>query len=177
MQVRDRVRELRRARAGDLRPHPMNWRTHPELQQNALRGVLAEIGFAGALLARELADGTLQLIDGHLRAELLPDALVPVLVLDVDEREAHELLATLDPISALAEASSTSLAELLATVTTENESIREMLRSLATSEELPAARACRLWRWAVASGARAPRGTSSARRDRIARTYGWPASS
>ena len=52
-----------------LRPHPRNWRTHPAAQQDALRGVLAEIGYADALLARELADGSLQLIDGHLRAE------------------------------------------------------------------------------------------------------------
>ena len=33
----------------------------------AVRGVLAEIGYADALLARELPDGSLQLIDGHLR--------------------------------------------------------------------------------------------------------------
>ena len=32
--------------AGRLRPHPNNWRTHPRAQQDALRGVLAEIGYA-----------------------------------------------------------------------------------------------------------------------------------
>ena len=45
MNIRDRIKELRRVRAGDLRPHPKNWRTHPENQHNALRGMLAEVGY------------------------------------------------------------------------------------------------------------------------------------
>src|SRR5919201_2122671 len=111
MQIRDRIKELRRVRAAELRPNPRNWRVHPPAQQDALRGVLAEVGYADALLARELADGTLMLIDGHLRAETTPDAVVPVLVLDVDEAEADKLLATLDPLAALAETDSEALAK------------------------------------------------------------------
>ena len=88
MQVRDRIVELRRVPAGELRPHPKNWRTHPKAQQEALRGILAEIGYADALIAWQLPDGALQLIDGHLRAETTPDQEVPVLVLDVTEEEA-----------------------------------------------------------------------------------------
>lgn len=95
MDVRDRVKELRRVRAGDLRPSPRNWRTHPQAQREALRGVLAEIGYADALLVRELDDGGPELIDGHLRAETTPDT--EVLVLDVDADEAAKLLLTLDP--------------------------------------------------------------------------------
>ncbi|MGQ0614693.1 MAG: hypothetical protein ACT4PV_13235 [Planctomycetaceae bacterium] len=85
MQVRDRIVEFRRVPARTLRPHPSNWRTHPKAQQEALRGILAEVGYADALLARRLEDGSLQLIDGHLRAETTPDQEVPVLVLDVTE--------------------------------------------------------------------------------------------
>src|ERR1039457_1353233 len=70
VQIDDRSKELRRVRASDLIPHPENWRLHPGSQVAALRGVLSHIGFAGALVARELPDGTLQLIDGHLRAEI-----------------------------------------------------------------------------------------------------------
>jgi hypothetical protein len=44
MNVRDRVKELRRVRAGDLIPNERNWRTHPDRQKDALRGVLAEVG-------------------------------------------------------------------------------------------------------------------------------------
>ncbi|MCP4549657.1 MAG: hypothetical protein GY835_24645, partial [bacterium] len=57
MIIRDRITELRRVKASELRPHPANWRTHPKAQQDALRGVLAEIGYADALLCRELPDG------------------------------------------------------------------------------------------------------------------------
>ncbi|CAN0373173.1 unnamed protein product, partial [Ectocarpus sp. 4 AP-2014] len=39
MKIRDRVKELRRVRAGDLKPHPQNWRTHPRFQQDVWRGV------------------------------------------------------------------------------------------------------------------------------------------
>ena len=69
MSIRDRVKELRRVRASDLRPSPHNWRVHPPTQREALRAVLDEVGYAGALLARELADGSLELVDGHLRAD------------------------------------------------------------------------------------------------------------
>ena len=127
MQIRDRIKELRRVKASLLRPHPKNWRTHPAEQQDALRGVLAEIGYAGALLARELADGTLELIDGHLRAETTPEAEVPVLVLDLDEHEAAKLLAVHDPLAGMAEANEAAFADLLEHVETENDAVRALL--------------------------------------------------
>ena len=114
-------------KASQLRPHPKNWRTHPAAQQDALRGVLAEIGYAGALLARELPDGSLELIDGHLRAETTPDVEVPVLVLDLDEQEAAKLLALHDPLAGMAEANDDVLAELLAQVETENDAVQALL--------------------------------------------------
>src|SRR5271169_178149 len=74
IQIRDRIKELRRFRAKDLLPNPKNWRRHPKAQVEALRDLLAEVGYADALLVRELADGRLMLIDGHLRAETTPNA-------------------------------------------------------------------------------------------------------
>ncbi len=135
MHIRDRIKELRRVRASDLRPNPRNWRTHPDRQRDALRGVLAEIGYADALLARELADGTLELVDGHLRAETTPEVEVPVLVLDLSEQEAAKLLVLLDPLAALAETDSGALASLLADVETDNEAVRRMLDHLAAQPE------------------------------------------
>ena len=137
MQIRDRIKALRRIPAASLRPNPRNWRTHPRSQQDAIRGILAEIGYAGALVARELDDGSLELIDGHLRAELTSDAEVPVLVLDVDEDEAAKLLALYDPLGAMAEANEAMLDELLSSVTTENEALRKALDRLGsrTSQE------------------------------------------
>jgi ParB-like chromosome segregation protein Spo0J len=134
MQIRDRIRSLRRVPASSLRPHPQNWRTHPPAQQAAIRGALAEIGYASALLARELPDGSLQLIDGHLRAETTPDALVPVLVLDLDEDEAAKLLATFDPLAALASTDVTALQELLGQIDCHDPALQAMLADLAPKE-------------------------------------------
>ena len=36
MNVRDRIKGLRRVKASRLRPHPKNWRTHPVAQQDAV---------------------------------------------------------------------------------------------------------------------------------------------
>jgi ParB-like chromosome segregation protein Spo0J len=127
MEIRDRIKELRRVRAGDLRPNARNWRTHSDRQRDALRGLLAEIGYASALVARELADGSLELIDGHLRAETTPDAEVPVLIVDVDEREAAKLLATLDPLAGMAGKDEDLLAGLLRDVETDSAAVRAML--------------------------------------------------
>ena len=91
MEIRDRIVELRRVRAKDLLPNPKNWRRHPKAQASALRGLLDEIGIAGALLAWALPGGRLQLIDGHLRAEMLPDEEVQFLILDFNEAEAGTL--------------------------------------------------------------------------------------
>jgi hypothetical protein len=138
MKIRDRIKQLRRIRACDLVPNPKNWRTHPAQQQDALKGLLAELGYCDALLARELPDGSLMLIDGHLRAETTPDAEVPVLVLDVSEEEADKLLATLDPLAALAEADSARLSALLETVHSDNDAVQKLLADLASSESAPA---------------------------------------
>jgi ParB-like chromosome segregation protein Spo0J len=130
MHIRDRITELRRVRASELRPNPRNWRTHPPAQQDALRGLIAEVGYADALLARELDDGTLMLIDGHLRAETTPDAVVPVLVLDVDEDEAAKLLLTLDPLAGMATISDVKLRDLLERVDTESAAVAALIDRL-----------------------------------------------
>ncbi len=146
MKIRDRIRELRRVPASQLRPNAKNWRVHPRRQQDALRAMLAEVGYADALLARELPDGSLELIDGHLRAETTPDQEVPVLVLDVDEQEAAKLLALLDPLAGLAETNEDALRGLLREVETESQSLQAVLDELAaegdaapgeTPEDLP----------------------------------------
>ena len=130
-EIRDRIRELRRVKARELLPNPKNWRRHSKLQTDALRGLLREIGYADALLAREKPDGRLMLIDGHLRAQTTPDAEVPVLVLDVTEEEADKILATLDPLAALAESDSARIEALLRTVRTDDVAVKDLLRGIA----------------------------------------------
>jgi DNA modification methylase len=141
MKIRDRIKELRRVPGSQLAPNPKNWRTHPASQLDALRGVLAEVGFAGAHLARELADGSLQLIDGHARAEIVGDAVVPVLVTDLTEQEADKILATFDPIGAMAGADKGKLADLMESVRFDSPALEAMLDSLKVDNGILADRA------------------------------------
>jgi DNA modification methylase len=129
--IRDRIKELRRVPADQLQPNPKNWRKHPEAQANALRGVLAEVGIASAVLARETPEGGLMLIDGHLRTETLHNAEIPVLVLDVTEEEADKILATFDPLGAMAESDADALRALLEDVETGSQELADMLTALA----------------------------------------------
>ena len=135
MQIRDRIKELRRVPASQLRPNPKNWRTHPQEQADALRGVLAEVGIADACIAREMPDGSLMLLDGHLRTETLGGEIVPVLVLDVNEKEADKILATLDPLAAMAEKNDELARKLIDEIETESEAIRKLVDDLIASEE------------------------------------------
>lgn len=134
--IRDRIKQLIRVKGSELRPNPLNWRTHPPEQADAMRGILAEIGFAGAALARRLPDGSLMLIDGHLRAETAPDAEIPVLELDVTEEEAAKILATYDPIGALAGANAANLEATLKMAQFESPAVTQMLSELAQDNGL-----------------------------------------
>ena len=136
-EIRDRVVGLVRVRARDLVPHPSNWRTHDDRQRAALRGILGEVGFAGALLARRLEDGRYGLIDGHLRAETTPDMEVPVLVLDVTEEEAAKILATHDPLAAMAGQDDRILRELLDGIRTDSDALKDLWADLAKRPPAP----------------------------------------
>ena len=129
-QIRNRIKELRSVKAGDLIPNKKNWRTHPIAQREALEGILETIGYADALIARESAEGLI-LIDGHLRAETTPDAEVPVLILDITEREADTMLATLDPLASMAGRDELKLSELLEDIDSDHEAVQNLIASLA----------------------------------------------
>lgn len=137
--IRNRTLELRTVRAGDLMAHPRNWRRHPEEQRRVLRGVLRDVGFVGAVVARKRKDGSLELVDGHLRADLDPEAQIPVLVTDLSEQEALAVLATHDPITGMAETDRETLRALLDEVSFASDSVEdwldEMAASLGDSEE------------------------------------------
>ena len=131
----NRVKELRHVRAGDLKADDCNWRRHPQAQRDALEVILKRVGYADAVIARETPDG-LVIIDGHLRAELDAEQVVPVLVTDLSEAEAGELLLTLDPLAAMAEADTQALAEL-ANSMPDDEDFRELLTGLHDADLFP----------------------------------------
>src|SRR5438105_15704359 len=120
--IRNRIKDHRRVRAGALVPHEWNFRLHPESQRRALEALYREVGFARSLLAYELPDGRLKLIDGHLRQDTLdPDERITVEVLDVSDDEARKLLLSIDPLAQLADYDTRALDALRQTVASDNE--------------------------------------------------------
>ena len=130
MNVQDRVTEMRLVPADQLIANPANWRRHPQAQQRALAAVLDEVGFAGAVIAREDDDGGLVIIDGHARAEMVGEATVPVLVTDLTEAEANVVLATYDPIGAMAVRDDEALLRVLDRTEANNEVLTALLGDL-----------------------------------------------
>jgi len=137
MQIKNRIKELRIVSASQLVKSGYNWRTHSDYQLSLLRDIIEEVGFAGAVIARERSDGSLEIIDGHARAELAGNEEVPVLILDVNDTEAKKILATYDPIGALAGTDSERLDALLGEVEIASQGVTQMLEQLRAKVEPP----------------------------------------
>lgn len=116
-----------------LLANPKNFRLHPKHQQDALAGVLREVGVVQNVIVNQR---TGFLLDGHLRVSLaLRDghAAVPVTYVDLSESEEALVLATLDPISAMAGTDAAKLDDLLRDVSTGDAHVQQMLDDLATA--------------------------------------------
>jgi hypothetical protein len=131
---RYRIKGHRRLRAGDLVPHELNPRTHSDAQRAVLAALYEEIGFARSLLAYELPDGRLKLIDGHLRRALDPDMDVEVEVLDVSDDEARKLLLSIDPLAGLAGYDAQVLDDLRRVTDTSSDILRDLWDTIAANE-------------------------------------------
>lgn len=121
----------------ELKENPSNWRTHPDAQVAALGDVIADVGWAGACLFNER---TGRLIDGHARKKVAMtrgDKRVPVLVGSWTEEQERKILATLDPLSAMASADAAKLQALLAEVAGGSAAVDAMLKELAAANPLP----------------------------------------
>lgn len=116
-----------------LLANPLNFRVHPKAQQDALAGVLDEVGWVQDVIVNQR---TGHLIDGHLRVSLAiskDEPMVPVVYVDLDEHEERLILATIDPLSAMAATDSVKLDELLREVITGDAAVQAMLSDLAES--------------------------------------------
>ena len=114
-----------------LTPNAKNWRRHPAAQRDALEGVLSDVGWAGAALYNE---ATGRLVDGHLRLDVAlrrGDEAIPVLIGSWSEAQEAEILATLDPIAAMATTDAAALDALLDEVNTGSAAVMDMLAGLA----------------------------------------------
>jgi len=116
-----------------LTPNPKNWRRHPKAQREALSSVLGQVGWAGALLYNETTN---RLIDGHLRQEVVPEGeLVPVLIGSWTPEQEALILATLDPLAAMAEADASKVRELLEGLGEQDAAVQEILNELKAEAE------------------------------------------
>jgi len=148
----DHIVALERRAPADLRPHAGNWRKHPAAQRSTMAAAFDEVGKVAPLIEnlRSVGKGwpegsTPTLLDGHLRLELAlehgEDSL-PVVVVDLTERQEALALATLDPIGAQAEADPELLAALLATAPPESPDLAALLKGvvcgdLADGDDVP----------------------------------------
>lgn len=117
----------------ELAENPKNWRRHPDAQVQALTDTISEVGWAGACLYNER---TGRLIDGHARRKVALEQgtdQIPVLVGDWSEADEAKILATLDPLAAMANADAQALKALLADVTSQSGPVNKMLEDLVKS--------------------------------------------
>jgi len=135
--LKNRIKEHRKVRLGDLLPHEANVRLHSPEQRRILMQLYQEIGFARSVLAYELPDGRLKLIDGHLRAAVTPDEVVDVEILDVTDEEARKLLLSIDPLAQLADYDADALASLREVVERDSAAVQALWQTLQQEESRP----------------------------------------
>jgi DNA modification methylase len=114
-----------------LLANPANWRIHPRAQQDALAGALDQVGWVQQVMVNQR---TGFVVDGHARIEEAisrGEPSVPVVYVDLSPEEEALVLATLDPIGAMAAADTARLEELLAGVTVDDAGLARLLADLA----------------------------------------------
>lgn len=140
--MRSRIVGRRKVPAKNLKPHPLNWRTHPDHQRAAVTALYEEVGEVRSLTAY-VADADkplgeqapLTLIDGHGRRDWLPEEILEVEVLDLTDEEARKVLLSLDATAALAGRDDEALAELRRTTQADAAALEALWESLAAADE------------------------------------------
>jgi len=114
--------------AGTLAENPRNWRRHSEEQLQSIRELLEdpEVGWAGVCLFNER---TGRLIDGHARKSVVdPKTPIPVLVGSWSEEAERKILATLDPVSAMARGDAAAYQALVESVNADGLWVRDLIQ-------------------------------------------------
>jgi DNA modification methylase len=123
----------------NLLANPLNWRVHPQFQQEAVQSALDEIGWIQRVVVNEV---TGHVIDGHLRVAVAisrGEKAVPVSYVRLSPDEERLALATFDPLGALAVADHDLLDQLLKEVRpyVADEHLTKLLADLARGDVLP----------------------------------------
>jgi len=113
-----------------LLANPLNFRLHPDNQQQALAGAIDDIGFIRSVTVNQR---TGRVVDGHLRVTLAARSGVeslPVEYVDLSEAEEAQALLSLDPIAAMAASDKAKLEELMASVQSDDERVQAMMAEM-----------------------------------------------
>jgi len=130
MDVRSRIVGHGEESPDQLLANPLNWRIHPKHQQDAMQGVLEEVGWVQSVIVNRT---TGNLVDGHMRVALALRqdlASIPVVYVELTPEEEEIVLATLDPLGAAAATDKVKLAELLADVSVTSQHLERFLSGL-----------------------------------------------
>ena len=128
---RSRIVDRGEADPADLVLNPKNWRGHPAAQRDALAGLLDQVGWVQDVVVNRR---TGRLVDGHLRVELArarSETSVPVVYVDLSEEEEALVLASLDPLAAMATANHEKLVSLLGEAKANDAALQSLLSDLA----------------------------------------------
>ncbi len=124
-----------------------NWRIHPLPQMDALLGSVESVGIVANIMINKRTSeawpegerNVETLVDGHLRVALAMrqgQATLPVTYVDLTPKEEALVLATLDPIGALATTDTEKFDELLREVDTDSPALQEMLSQVASKASM-----------------------------------------
>jgi len=100
--VRQRIVRTVLIPARELKANAKNFRRHGDEQRRDVAALLDGIGQVAPVIGRDMPDGSVQLLDGHLRTDLADDREILVAVTDLNDAEAATVLAMLDYTASLA---------------------------------------------------------------------------
>lgn len=138
--LKNRILESKEVPVKELVANSSNWRLHPVRQKAATKEAIGYVGWVERVLVNmrtgdEWPDderGVSTLVDGHMRLEIAIEAgdeTVPVDFVDLTPAEESYVLATLDPLGALARTDNEQLLELTSRIDQNSKSVRAALRA------------------------------------------------
>ena len=125
MIYKTRIKGYANVAPDQLLANPKNFRLHPKHQQEVLSNVLSTVGIVQNVIVNET---TGHVIDGHLRIALAlrnDEQTVPVTIVELSQEEEDIIMASFDPIGALANNDKEKFEELLSEIETDNQVLND----------------------------------------------------
>lgn len=131
---RSRIVEHGSEAPDQLLANPRNWRIHPKAQQDALAAVLDQVGWVQDVIVNRT---TGHVVDGHLRVSLAisrGEPSIPVVYVELEPEEEALILASLDPLAAMAVTDAEQLRALMEDIGEQDAALQTMLDTVVGKE-------------------------------------------